>query len=58
MNVDAFLNMGGYAIFIWPAFGVVTLGLLALGYGSWSSMKKLDAEAQRLKAKRNKEMGR
>ena len=53
-----FFEMGGYAPYIWPAFGVVAVGLVGLGYASWSAMKKMNAEAARLKAKRDKEMGR
>ena len=54
----AFFDMGGYAAFIWPAFGIVAIGLVGLGYKSWADMKKMNAEAARLKARRDKEMGR
>jgi heme exporter protein D len=29
-RLTGFLAMGGYAAFVWPAFGVVTLGMMGL----------------------------
>ena len=33
MNFAAWLDMGGYAVFVWPAYGIAAaaLGLLAIG---------------------------
>ena len=28
MNVAEFLDMGGYAAFVWPAYGIVAVALL------------------------------
>lgn len=30
-SVSAFVHMGGFADFVWPAYGIVTLGLLGNG---------------------------
>lgn len=47
--MSEFLQMGGYAIFVWPAYIAVFLVVLVLGVQSWRSQKLLSAEAQRLK---------
>lgn len=33
MSVATWLDMGGYALFVWPAYGIATaaLGLVAIG---------------------------
>lgn len=42
-----FLAMGGYGAFIWPAYGVSLLALIAIVWQSWAAWraakKKLDA---------------
>ncbi len=47
--MSEFLHMGGYAIFVWPAYIAVILAVLVLGIQSWRSQKALTAEARRLK---------
>ena len=42
-----FFAMGGYAAFIWPAYGVSLLGLLAMIWQSWAAWR---AAKKRLKA--------
>jgi heme exporter protein D len=37
--VTSFFAMGGYAAFIWPAYGVSLLGLLAMAWQSWSAWR-------------------
>jgi heme exporter protein CcmD len=36
MNIDEFLNMGGYARFVWPSY---LLGLIVLGGNVWSALR-------------------
>ncbi|HSF79163.1 MAG TPA: heme exporter protein CcmD [Steroidobacteraceae bacterium] len=48
MNLSEFLDMGGYAAFVWPAFGLV---LSVLVYNIWSA-RSAHAEARRAAARR------
>jgi heme exporter protein D len=34
-NIDAYLAMGGYAAFVWPAYGVTLAVLGGLAVHSW-----------------------
>ncbi len=47
--MNEFLQMGGYAIFVWPAYLAVITVVLVLGVQSWRSQKVLTAEAAGLK---------
>lgn len=42
-----FLAMGGYAAFIWPAYGVSLVGLVAIAWQSWAGWR---AAQRRLRA--------
>lgn len=49
-DVAAFLDMGGYARFVWPAYavsGAVMAGLLVL---SWRGLRRRQAELAALQA--------
>ena len=48
-----FLNMGGYGVFVWPAFIIVAIVMTALFIWSWQDLRR---ERQTLKslAKRGK----
>ena len=51
--MEDFLHMGGYARFVWPAYG---LGLLVLAWNIWSALRlQRDALAR---ARRRAEIGR
>jgi heme exporter protein D len=59
-TVSEFLRMGGYASFVWPAYGVtlaVMLGLLLQSLGSYRAQKReLDRlQGGRLKGGRRKD---
>lgn len=43
------LAMGDYGVFIWPAYGLTTLLLLAFVVSSWRSLRARQRELQRLK---------
>ncbi len=47
--MSEFLNMGGYAAFVWPAYVAVMLVVVVLGVQSWRSQRALTGEAARLK---------
>ena len=55
----SFFEMGGYAAYVWPAFGIGTIILIALVIFSFlrlkkreSTLKQLEAE-QRIRRRRN-----
>ncbi|MEE8295743.1 MAG: heme exporter protein CcmD [Sphingomonadales bacterium] len=48
-----FWHMGGYAAFIWPAYGASILGLLGLAVLSYRKKKNLEKQVENLKAKKN-----
>lgn len=37
--MNGFLAMGGYAAFIWPAYGLSFLGLAAMTWQSWAAWR-------------------
>ena len=37
--MTAFLAMGGYGVFIWPAYGVSALALIAMVWQSWAAWR-------------------
>lgn len=37
---QTFFDMGGYAAYVWPAYGVSVTALLVLGLISWRQMKR------------------
>ncbi len=51
---QTFFEMGGYAAYVWPAFGLSILGLAALALVSWREMKR----AERLVDLNDKAAGR
>ncbi len=42
--MDHFLDMGGYAYFVWPAYGVVALLLLVFAVQAWHELRRQQAE--------------
>jgi heme exporter protein D len=39
---QTFLEMGGYAAYVWPAYGASLTALLVLGLVSWRQMKRVE----------------
>ncbi len=37
-----FWNMGGYAAFVWPAYGISVIALVTLGIVSWRAMRRAE----------------
>jgi heme exporter protein D len=44
--MDSFLAMGGYAAFVWPAYGVTLVILAGLLVASWRGLRAREAELQ------------
>jgi len=41
-DLDKFLDMGGYAAFVWPAYGLSFIAITALCVISWTWMRKVE----------------
>ena len=46
--IDAYLAMGGYAIFVWPAYGVALTVLGGLAFWSWRRHRRAVLALERL----------
>jgi heme exporter protein D len=44
-----FFAMGGYAAYVWPAYGVAALVLIVLLVQSWRSARRRDAELEQVR---------
>ncbi|MBI3507045.1 MAG: heme exporter protein CcmD [Proteobacteria bacterium] len=40
----AFLEMGGYAAYVWPAYALSAVLLVVLGAGSWRRLREAERE--------------
>jgi len=40
MTIGEFFNMGGYALYVWTAFGFTAIAMLGLLWTSWNGAKK------------------
>ena len=49
MDLHKFLEMGGYAQFVWPAYGLTALVLV----WNWWSARRSETEAQNAARRRN-----
>lgn len=45
--------MGGYAAYVWPAYGLSALVMAALCVAAWRGLKQREAELARLQADRS-----
>ena len=43
---QSFFAMGGYAAYVWPAFGISVAALLVLGVVSWREMRRAERLAK------------
>lgn len=53
----AFFEMGGYAAYVWPAFGAAAALLIALLVASLRAMRAREAELRALEAARDARRG-
>jgi heme exporter protein D len=51
-TVAAYLSMGGYAAFVWPAYAVAVIVLGGLAIGSWRSYRRAARSLERLQPNR------
>jgi heme exporter protein D len=51
--MSAFFAMGGYAAFIWPAYGVSALGLIAMVWQSWAAWRAAKRKLEALEEGRS-----
>jgi len=49
-RVQEFFDMGGYAAFVWPAYGITALIMVILFVASWRAAKANDAKLKALQA--------
>ena len=47
-DIGAFLAMGGYAVFVWPAYGVAFVVLGGLALFSWRRYRESTVTLERL----------
>jgi heme exporter protein D len=51
-NIARFLAMGGYAGFVWPAYGVALVVLTGLAVNSWQRYRQSTIALDRLQQRR------
>ncbi len=51
MDINAFLDMGGYGAFVWPSYGLSALVLIAILWQSHARLKRSDAELESLRGR-------
>ncbi len=50
--MNEFLHMGGYAVYVWPAYGIATLVLLGLLVATWKGLRNAEATLKALESAR------
>lgn len=50
--IAEFFRMGGYAQFVWPAYGVTALVMAALAWRSWRALRGNEAKLDELQGER------
>jgi heme exporter protein D len=46
-SVQTFLQMGGYAAYVWPAYGIAAAVLAGLAIASYRGMRRAERQAER-----------
>ena len=54
-NLSTFLNMGGYAVWVWSAYGVSIVSLVGMLFFSLRSLRAREREFEQLRASRRGE---
>ena len=47
-----FFHMGGYAAYVWPAYGIATIVLLGLLVATWKGLRNAEATLKALESAR------
>ena len=50
---QAFIDMGGYAAFVWPSYALAAVGIIAVWYMSRRTVKNRQRELDQLRPPRN-----
>ncbi|WP_434615875.1 heme exporter protein CcmD [Azospirillum sp. B2RO_4] len=50
--MSEFFHMGGYAAYVWPAYGIATLVLLGLLAATWKGLRNAEATLKALESAR------
>ncbi|CAO3408129.1 heme exporter protein CcmD [Azospirillum largimobile] len=50
--MNDFLHMGGYAAYVWPAYGIAALVLLGLLVATWKGLRNAEATLKALESAR------
>lgn len=50
--MSEFFHMGGYAVYVWPAYGIATLVLLGLLAATWKGLRNAEATLKALESAR------
>ncbi|AWU94894.1 heme exporter protein CcmD [Azospirillum ramasamyi] len=50
--MNEFLHMGGYAAYVWPAYGIAALVLLGLLVATWKGLRNAEATLKALESAR------
>ena len=51
--MTGFFAMGGYGVFIWPAYGVSALALIAIVWQSWAAWRAAKKKLEELEQDRS-----
>jgi heme exporter protein D len=46
-SMQTFLQMGGYAAYVWPAYGIAAAVLAGLAIASYRGMRRAERQAER-----------
>lgn len=49
-EISAFLEMGGYGAFVWPAYGVTAAVMIGIALWAWRAQRAARARVARLEA--------
>ena len=56
-QVESFFHMGGYAAFVWPAYGLAAVVMLGLVTSSMSRLRRNQQRLQEMENHRSRQAG-
>lgn len=51
-SISEFLDMGGYAAFVWPSFGITAAVMIGIAWDSWRAFVKERETLEKLQSLR------